>query len=113
MTSSQTRLSPFFALCALAVVFRTQRKVFHASFSKTLDVVHNRLRMKGCNALAPALAQMTALERILLGDNQIGAKGCEALAPALAQMTALEELRLNDNWIGAKGCDAFLLVATS
>ena len=40
---------------------------------------------------------------LYLRDNQIGDKGCEALAPALAQMTALKELRLPSNQIGGKG----------
>jgi Ran GTPase-activating protein (RanGAP) involved in mRNA processing and transport len=46
---------------------------------------------------------MTALERLYLSKNEIGDKGCEALAPALAQMTALKQLILEENEIGDKG----------
>ena len=67
-----------------------RKEVFHASFSKELDLHGYQIGDEGCEALAPGLAQMTALEVLNLIDNQIGDKGCEALAPALAQMTALE-----------------------
>ena len=74
---------------------------------KELDLSANEIGDKGCEALAPALSQMTALEKLDLYWNQIGAKGCEALAPALPQMTALETLNLNKNKIGDKECEAY------
>ena len=97
-----------------------------------LHLRRNQIDAKGCEALAPALAQMTALEHLdewqrnrrerlrswprrwrgcrqyLQLDSEIGAKGCEALAPA--QMTALGE-PLDGNEIGAKGREALALLA--
>jgi hypothetical protein len=43
------------------------------------------------------------LQVLNLSSNQIGVKGCEALAPVLPQLTALEKLDLSENQIGAKG----------
>ncbi len=52
------------------------------------------LEPEGAEALAPALAQLTALTFLGLGGNPLGPRGAVLLAPALGEMRSMRVLRL-------------------
>lgn len=71
-----------------------------------LQIGTNNIGNIGAMALASALQYLTQIDYLSMHDNNIGADGARVLAPALQKMTLMSYLNMNDNNIGPGGATA-------
>jgi len=81
----------------------------------SLDLGHNRLGAKGCEAVAAAVAGAVSLTDLSIRGNAVGDRGAQALVQAIRPPAKLESLDLSDNGLGDAAAPALadLLLATT